>query len=142
MNRILVNRVLTALLWLVAIPAGAQNAPPATPAAAPGAETTLQAVVSPTPDEAALRDENARLRLEVDRLRNDAVNAPVIDRENQQLRERILSLEAERERLTHENQTLGSWRDGLKTGAGIFVIGLVIGLLLGRGRRRSGWSEV
>ncbi|HXG27984.1 MAG TPA: hypothetical protein VNJ47_03940 [Nevskiales bacterium] len=94
------------------------------------------------PAEAALREENARLRLELDRLRNEAMNAPLIDRENQQLRERILSLETERERLMHENQTLGSWRDGLKTGAGIFVVGLIIGLLLGRARRRSSWSEV
>ena len=89
-----------------------------------------------------LREENARLRVEIDRLRHDAVNAPVIDRENQKLREQIITLESQQGRLAHENQTLGSWRDGLKTGAGIFAVGLVIGLLLGRARRRSGWSEV
>lgn len=116
-----------------------------TPAPAPAAGGTIPAdakAVPPVVDDSVLREENARLRLEVDRLRSDAVNAPLIDRENQQLRERIISMESERERLVHENQTLGGWRDGLKTGAGIFVIGLVIGLLLGRARRRSGWSEV
>ncbi len=128
------NRLLIFVLMLVTTPVWAEPAPTA---AAPAA-----GVLPATTDDANLRDENARLRLEVDRLRNDAAQAPVIDRENQQLRERILGLESERERLTHENQTMGSWRDGLKTGAGIFVIGLVIGLLLGRGRRRSGWSEV
>lgn len=117
--------------WAEPLPAPAESVP-----AAPGS------LVAPVTDSSVLRDENARLRLEVDRLRSEAVNAPIIDRENQQLRERILSLESERERLEHENQTLGSWRDGLKTGAGIFVVGLVIGLLLGRARRRSVWSEV
>ncbi|MGH8454371.1 MAG: hypothetical protein ACRES4_10340, partial [Nevskiales bacterium] len=126
------TRLLIPVLLLAVTPAWAEPTPvpaPAAPVTAPGA------------DDSVLREENARLRLEVDRLRNEAVNAPVIDRENQQLRERIISLESERGRLVHENQTLGSWRDGLKTGAGIFVIGLVIGLLLGRARRRSGWSE-
>jgi hypothetical protein len=131
---LLVKRLLPLLLTLALAPAWAEPAP-----SAPPAEAKAEPVA---PAEAALREENARLRLELDRLRNEAMNAPLIDRENQQLRERILSLETERERLMHENQTLGSWRDGLKTGAGIFVIGLVIGLLLGRARRRSGWSEV
>jgi hypothetical protein len=133
---LLVKHLLILLLAMALTPAWAQS-PPATPPVA-----THDAAVAPAPEDTALREENARLRLEVDRLRNEAVNAPLIDRENQQLRERILSLETERERLMHENQTLGSWRDGLKTGAGIFVIGLVIGLLLGRARRRSNWSEV
>lgn len=131
------NRLLILLSMLVLTSAWAEpTATQAEPVVAPPAAT------APMVDDSELREENARLRLEVDRLRNAAVNAPVIDRENQQLRERIITLESERGRLMHENQTLGSWRDGLKTGAGIFVIGLVVGLLLGRGRRRSGWSEV
>lgn len=130
------NGLLVLVLLLGIAPAWAE--PAAAPVAAAAEVTTLPPVV----DDSVLREENARLRLEVDRLRNEAVNAPIIDRENQQLRERIMSMESERERLVHENQTLGGWRDGLKTGAGIFVIGLVIGLLLGRARRRSGWSEV
>lgn len=109
---------------------------------APAPEPGPVSLTTPGADDSVLREENARLRLEIERLRSEAVNAPIIDRENQQLRERILGLETERERLVHENQTLGSWRDGLKTGAGIFVVGLVIGLLLGRARRRSVWSEV
>lgn len=113
----------------------------AEPAGTPASTQQID-IVAPAADDSILREENARLRLEVDQLRNRAVNAPIIDRENQQLRERIIGLESERERLVQENQTLGSWRDGLKTGAGIFVIGLVVGLLLGRARRRSGWSEV
>jgi hypothetical protein len=122
-------------LTLVLSPAWAEPAPdPVSPATG--------VMTAPEADASFLREENARLRLEVDSLRNSAVNAPLIERENQQLRERILTLETERERLRHENQTLGSWRDGLKTGAGIFVVGLVIGLLLGRARRRSNWSEV
>ncbi len=131
------KHLLFLLLALSLSPARAEP-PPATPPAAAGRDVAA----APVAEDAVLREENARLRLEVDRLRNEAVNAPLIDRENQQLRERILTLETERERLMHENQTLGSWRDGLKTGAGIFVIGLVIGLLLGRVRRRSSWSEV
>jgi hypothetical protein len=133
-----VNRLPFVLLMLAITPAWAEPAPAPAPEAAAPAAVVTPAVV----DDSVLREENARLRLEVDRLRNEAVNAPIIDRENQQLRQRIITLESERERLTHETQTLGSWRDGLKTGAGIFVIGLIIGLLLGRARRRSGWSEV
>ena len=121
------------MLTLVLTPVWAEPPPNPVPVVLPAAAGA---------EDSVLREENARLRLEVERLHNEAMNAPLIDRENQQLRERILSLESERERLTHENQTLGSWRDGLKTGAGIFVIGLVIGLLLGRTRRRSSWSEV
>lgn len=134
------NKLLAGILLLSVTPVFAQTAPPA----APGAEVAKPAILQPLSagESDLLREENARLRLEVERLRSDSVNAPVIDRENQQLREKILTMESERGRLTHENQTLGSWRDGLKTGAGIFVIGLVIGLLLGRARRRSGWSEV
>lgn len=128
-------RWLILVLMLALAPAGAA---PAQEPAEPAAGT----LTAPEADTLFLREENARLRLEVDQLRNTATSAPLIERENQQLRERILTLETERERLRHENQTLGSWRDGLKTGAGIFVIGLVIGLLLGRARRRSGWSEV
>jgi hypothetical protein len=126
------------LVLLLFLPPAWAEPPPEPMPAAPAAS----AIPVPDTNASELREENARLRLEVDRLRNEAVNAPLIDRENQQLRERILNLETERERLRHENQTLGSWRDGLKTGAGIFVVGLVIGLLLGRARRRSGWSEV
>lgn len=134
------NKLLAGILLLSVTSVFAQTVPPA----APGAEVAKPAIAPPLSagESDLLREENARLRLEVERLRSDSVNAPVIDRENQQLREKILTMESERGRLTHENQTLGSWRDGLKTGAGIFVIGLVIGLLLGRVRRRSGWSEV
>ncbi len=133
--------LLVLVLMLVALLARAE--PAAAPVPAKAANPPAEAkTVPPVIDDSVLREENARLRLEVDRLRNDAANAPLIDRENQQLRERIMIMESERERLVHENQTLGGWRDGLKTGAGIFVIGLVVGLLLGRVRRRSGWSEV
>lgn len=133
--------LLVLVLMLVAMLARAE--PAAAPVPAKAANPPAEAkTVPPVIDDSVLREENARLRLEVDRLRNDAANAPLIDRENQQLRERIMIMESERERLVHENQTLGGWRDGLKTGAGIFVIGLVVGLLLGRVRRRSGWSEV
>lgn len=134
------NKLLAGILLLGVMPAFAQTVPPAAPGTE-AAKPTMAPLLSVGESE-LLREENARLRLEIDRLRSDAVNAPVIDRENQQLRETILMMESERGRLMHENQTLGSWRDGLKTGAGIFIIGLVIGLLLGRVRRRSGWSEV
>lgn len=132
------KRLLILALVLNLAPAMAEPEAAPVTAPVPGAIS----LTAPGSDDSVLREENARLRLEVERLRSEAVNAPIIDRENQQLRERILGLETERERLVHENQTLGSWRDGLKTGAGIFVVGLVIGLLLGRARRRSVWSEV
>jgi hypothetical protein len=140
--RIICVKGLLVLVLMLSVPL-AWAEPASAPAPAAGATKPADdKSVPPVVDDSVLREENARLRLEVDRLRSEAVNAPLIDRENQQLRERIISMESERERLIHENQTLGGWRDGLKTGAGIFVIGLVIGLLLGRARRRSGWSEV
>lgn len=123
------------LLLSLAAPAWAQTESAPATIEPPGAPLTAV-------EAELLREENARLRVEIERLRHDTVNAPVIDRENQKLREQIITLESQQGRLAHENQTLGSWRDGLKTGAGIFAVGLVIGLLLGRARRRSGWSEV
>jgi hypothetical protein len=128
------------------IPAAAPAAPAAPPPAPTPAELAQQAAITSAAEALALRQENAHLKEQVDQLGMDAKTAPVIDRENQQLRERIIMLETEHARLTHENQSMSSWRDGFKAGAVIFFLGVVFGLLIdllfGRFRQRGGWSDI
>jgi hypothetical protein len=137
-------------LTVLALPAAAAPPPEAVPAKPPTtagpAAAPAAPVEQPAPDPAVelgvLRQDNARLTEQLERLTQAAKDAPVIDRENQQLRERLITLETQRERLTNENQALASWRGGLKTGAIIFLAGLAVGWLMGRGRRQGSWSDI
>ena len=134
-------------LAVLSMPAAAAPQPAAVPPKPAAATAASEVPVQPPPPDPAvelgvLRQENARLTDQMERLSQAAKDAPVIDRENQQLRERLITLDTQRERLINENQALASWRGGLKAGAAIFFVGLIIGWLMGRGRRQGSWSDI
>lgn len=88
--------------------------------------------------------ENKSLKQELSQIKEASSNAIRINRENQEFREQILSMESEVERLRHENQALQSRRDGMKVGAIILLAGVLLGLVLPLFRRRSrnSWDSI
>lgn len=88
--------------------------------------------------------ENKALKQELSQIKETSANAVRINRENQEFREQILSMESEVERLRHENQALQSRRDGMKVGAIILLGGILLGLVLPLFRRRSrnSWDSI
>lgn len=88
--------------------------------------------------------ENKSLKQELSQIKEASANAIRINRENQEFREQILSMESEVERLRHENQALQSRRDGMKVGAIILLAGVLLGLVLPLFRRRSrnSWDSI
>ena len=88
--------------------------------------------------------ENKELKQKLARIKNASENAIRISEENQEFREQILSLESEVERLSHENKSLQSRREGMKIGAMVLVVGILIGLVLPlfRRRSRSSWDSL
>lgn len=88
--------------------------------------------------------ENKSLSAELTQIRRVSANAIRIRQENQEFRERILSMETEVAQLRSENQSLRSRRDGMKVGALILVGGIVLGLVLPllRRRVRNNWESL
>lgn len=88
--------------------------------------------------------ENKRLKSELTEIKRAASNAVKLRDENQHFRKKILAMESEIEGLRHENKALQSRRDGMKVGAFILVVGIVLGLLLPlfRRRKRNTWDSL
>lgn len=81
--------------------------------------------------------ENNSLKQQLERIKSASANAVRISNENQKFREQILSMQSDVERLRHENKSLQSRREGMKIGALVLVVGIIIGLILPMFRRRS-----
>lgn len=81
--------------------------------------------------------ENNSLKQQLERIKSASANAVRISNENQKFREQILSMQSDVERLRHENKSLQSRREGMKIGALVLVVGIIIGLVLPMFRRRS-----
>lgn len=94
-------------------------------------------------EQSELAVENERLEKRLAFIEETSANVVKIGDENQQLRERLLALEAEVSRLEQQNSELKTWYKGQNSGAMILGAGLIIGLISGRlFRRRSGaWSS-
>lgn len=88
--------------------------------------------------------ENKKLKSELTEIKRAASNAVKLRNENQHFRKKILAMESEIEGLRHENKALQSRRDGMKVGAFILVIGILLGLLLPlfRRRKRNTWDSL
>lgn len=84
-----------------------------------------------------LVSENKSLKQQLERIKSTSANAVRISNENQKFREQILSMQSDVERLRHENKSLQSRREGMKIGALVLVVGIIIGLVLPMFRRRS-----
>ena len=92
-------------------------------------------------------DQNSRqLAQELEEIRRTASSALAIDAENKELKSRIVGAEREIQVLQQENARLQdrTSRDWFMVGAGVVVLGIIIGLVIPRlrFRRKSSWGEL
>jgi SH3 domain protein len=100
---------------------------------------------SATKRTASLEDDNERLQIELEEIKNIAANVLAIDEQNKALRERLTDNEAKMGALLQENHELGSQKekDWFIVGALVLFAGLVTGLLVTRIRwhKRSRYDD-
>ncbi len=92
----------------------------------------------------ALEKENARLQAELEELRELSADTVAVHEENQRLEERFAAREDELERLREENARLQdrSAKTWFVRGAGVVLVGILVGLILPHlRRRRRSWGE-
>lgn len=92
-------------------------------------------------------DQSSRqLAQELEEIRRTASSALAIDTENKELKGRILSAERQIQTLQQENARLQdrTARDWFMVGAGVVVLGIILGLVIPRirFRRKSSWGEL
>lgn len=92
-------------------------------------------------------DQTSRqLTQELEEIRRTASSALALDAENKELKTRILGVEREIQTLQQENARLRdrTSRDWFMVGAGVVVLGIIIGLIIPRirFRRKSSWGEL
>jgi SH3 domain protein len=89
-------------------------------------------------------ESNRRINQELNTIRQTAASALEIDHENKTLKSQLVSTERDLEGLQQENGKLKdrSARDWFLLGAGVVLVGFVMGLILPklRWRRRSSWE--
>ncbi len=93
-----------------------------------------------------LSAENEKQSKEFTRVRNISSNALALDSENTTLREQTRQLERSHQALQLENDSLKdrSDRDWFIVGAGVILLGMIIGLIIPkiRWRKKSDWSSL
>ncbi|MCW9058908.1 MAG: TIGR04211 family SH3 domain-containing protein [Gammaproteobacteria bacterium] len=92
-------------------------------------------------------DQTSRqLAQELEEIRRTASSALALDAENKELKARVLGAEREIQTLQQENARLQdrTARDWFMVGAGVIVLGIIIGLIIPRlrFRRKSSWGEL
>lgn len=93
-----------------------------------------------------LSRDNKKQMEELTHLRRVAAKPLKLENENQRLKKELLKLESEHELLLQENQMLGdsSDRDWFLNGAGVIILGIIIGLVAPRikPRKKSSWGAL
>lgn len=93
-----------------------------------------------------LSNENSKLSKELNRIKEISRNAITLDKDNKLLREKLIKLETDLQAMEQQNSVLKdrSARDWFITGAGVTVLGILIGLIVPRLRirRKSNWNEL
>lgn len=89
----------------------------------------------------SLETQKQNLTQELQSLRETSADAVRAVRENREYRERMLALESEVQALRNENEGLRGRHGGMKIGAAILVVGLLLGLILPLLRRRPSSSH-
>ena len=94
----------------------------------------------------ALQKENERLKSDLAEIRRTSANALALDDENRKLKHRLAELTQEHELVLQSNQSLKdrSARDWFLVGAGVILLGMIIGLIIPkiRWRRKSSWGSL
>lgn len=94
----------------------------------------------------ALLEENSQLKQELAEIRRTASSSLAIAEENKELKNRMLQMEREQQRLAQENEALSdrTKRDWFMVGAGVIIVGIILGLILPRIRvkKRSSWDTL
>jgi len=90
--------------------------------------------------------ENRRLSQELEEIRRTASSALAIDAENKELKSRIVAYERQAQSLQQENEGLKdrTARDWFMVGAGVVILGMIIGLIIPRirWRKKSSWDTL
>lgn len=94
----------------------------------------------------SLQKESAKLSQELERIRRTASSALAIDAENKELKSKIVGYERQSQSLLQENQSLKdrTARDWFMVGAGVILLGMIIGLIIPRirWRKKSSWDSL
>ena len=99
-----------------------------------------------TRDTNRLGKSNKQLKSELEKIKKIAANQIALNDENKILKEQVLSLKREMQSVQQENLSLQDReaRDWFLIGAGVCVVGIVMGLILPnlRFRRKQSWSSI
>ena len=94
----------------------------------------------------SLQKESAKLSQELERIRRTASSALAIEAENKELKSKIVAYERQSQSLLQENQSLKdrTARDWFMVGAGVILLGMIIGLIIPRirWRKKSSWDSL
>lgn len=84
-----------------------------------------------------------KLQAEVERLKTVAARPLELEKQNQEMRQRLQQLELDARMLTEENTSLRDRtnRDWFLAGAGVLFGGILLGLLVPKLRKRQSWSD-
>jgi len=93
-----------------------------------------------------LSRENRKLSQQLEEIKRTASSALAIDAENKELKSRIVAYERQLQTLQQENDSLKdrTARDWFMVGAGVVLLGIIIGLIIPRirWRRKSSWDTL
>jgi len=97
-------------------------------------------------ERSSLKKQSNKLGQELERIRRTASSALAIDAENRELKSKIVGYERQSQSLLQENQSLKdrTARDWFMVGAGVILLGMIIGLIIPRirWRKKSSWDSL
>jgi len=97
-------------------------------------------------DQQTLLTNNQKLTQQLEEIKHTASSALAIDAENKELKSRVVGYERQLQTLRQENEGLRdrTARDWFMVGAGVMIMGMVIGLIIPRirWRRKSSWDTL
>ena len=93
-----------------------------------------------------LKNENRKIGQQLAEIQRTASSALAIDTENKELKSRLMAMERGQQALQQENEALKdrTARDWFMVGAGVVLLGIIVGLILPkiRFRKRSSWDTL